>query len=145
MSGSKASAKKPSESKPGPLDFLYPAILSGFLAAISSVFGKIASDESSYIMRLAICSPFFGLGVCTSNRVSEAIENTDLYALYVRVMWVCRAIAFGGYILTTGIMWSQFTRAMNMTTTVKATIVNAGTNFFCSVCQIGFALTTFYH
>ncbi|XP_003743661.1 uncharacterized protein LOC100905534 [Galendromus occidentalis] len=98
------------------------SLLSGFLASLSSVLGKLgmASDRAA-----AMCQTV----------LSAWFETTQIEAFYL-----CESILSlvrGGFLLSmiacNALMWTIFTKALrSSSSTVEVTVVNLAANFFCS-------------
>ncbi|KAI8639700.1 hypothetical protein BD408DRAFT_484637 [Parasitella parasitica] len=94
--------------------FIPFAVISGFFAALSSVFAKLFSDEKTALLHSYISEQF--------NLVPE---KTSL--LITR--GVCFLLIFG----CNSVMWTTFTKALNAaTSSVQVSIVNGAVNFSAS-------------
>ncbi|KAI9337098.1 hypothetical protein BD770DRAFT_448622 [Pilaira anomala] len=94
--------------------FIPFAIISGFFAALSSVFAKLFSDE-----RTALFHAYF------VGQLDLVPEKTSLMVTRV----ICFALIFG----CNSIMWTTFTKALNAApSSVQVSIVNGAVNFSAS-------------
>jgi drug/metabolite transporter (DMT)-like permease len=82
--------------------YVFYAVSSGLIAASTSVVGKFATDGSSPLRDL--------------------IANDAVF-------YAARVAFFGLYLLLNGVMWAQFSKAMALSTTLKASLVNTSANF----------------
>ncbi|KAI8077360.1 uncharacterized protein B0P05DRAFT_544740 [Gilbertella persicaria] len=90
------------------------AIISGFFAALSSVFAKLFSDERTALLYSYLTDYF--------NLVPEK-------ASLLLVRGICFALIFG----CNSIMWTTFTKALNNApSSVQVSIVNGAVNFSAS-------------
>lgn len=98
------------------------ALLSGFLAAIASLVGKLsmASDDARYVCELA---------------VENWLDKSQIEAHYfcTSILTAVRAAFFLLMIICNAIMWTVFTKALRLSSaTLEVTVVNLAANFFCS-------------
>ncbi|CAO3611449.1 unnamed protein product [Mucor hiemalis] len=94
--------------------FIPFAIISGFFAALSSVFAKLFSDERTALFHAFIAS-----------QLDIVPEKTSLLV----TRGVCFALIFG----CNSIMWTTFTKALNAApSSVQVSIVNGAVNFSTS-------------
>ncbi|GAA5816247.1 hypothetical protein MFLAVUS_009773 [Mucor flavus] len=94
--------------------FIPFAIISGFFAALSSVFAKLFSDERTELFHTYV------LG-----QLNLVPEKTSLI--------VTRSICFALIFACNSIMWTTFTKALNAApSSVQVSIVNGAVNFSAS-------------
>ncbi|XP_022663711.1 uncharacterized protein LOC111266777 [Varroa jacobsoni] len=101
---------------------LLPAVLSGLLAALSSVLGKLAMarDDSE---RVCMGSVQAWLG--------DDREPVEAHYICESALALVRGTLFALMILSNMVMWTVFTRALRLSTaTLEVTVVNLAANFF---------------
>ncbi|KAI9483075.1 MAG: hypothetical protein EXX96DRAFT_129645 [Benjaminiella poitrasii] len=94
--------------------FIPFAIISGFFAALSSVFAKLFSDERTALFHAYLSSLFHIVPEKTSLLITRGI---------------CFVLIFG----CNSVMWTTFTKALNAApSSVQVSIVNGAVNFSTS-------------
>ncbi|CAO3639450.1 unnamed protein product [Mucor fragilis] len=94
--------------------FIPFAIISGFFAALSSVFAKLFSDERTAVFHSYISGHFHVVP-----------EHTSLL--------ITRGVCFALIFVCNSVMWTTFTKALNAaTSSVQVSIVNGAVNFSAS-------------
>eukprot|EP00762_Andalucia_godoyi_P005696 ANDGO_06459.mRNA.1 hypothetical protein ACA1_091360 len=105
--------------------YVYYAIASGVLAGLASCLAKLGTDSDSPVL-MFVCTTFFG------NCNDALISQHRLYTVYFYVQLAVRGLFLGLYILVNGVMWAQFSKAMALSSTLRASVVNTAANFLCS-------------
>lgn len=98
----------------------------GFLAALSSVFGKFSMDSSRVGMLFRLLS-------ISEQHASAAVRICFTNILILQTAYTLRIISFVCIFICNALMFNFFVKAMNFTSTVNAVVTNFSFNFFLSV------------
>ncbi|SAM05862.1 hypothetical protein [Absidia glauca] len=102
--------------------FIPFAVLSGFFAALSSVFAKLFTDERTTTL-VATLSTYFS----KYYPLSSGVDDTHVFLLVIR--GICFLLIFG----CNSLMWTLFTKALHdAPSSIQVTIVNGAMNLATS-------------
>eukprot|EP00300_Choanocystis_sp_HF-7_P033503 c45859_g1_i1.p1 GENE.c45859_g1_i1~~c45859_g1_i1.p1 ORF type:complete len:185 (+),score=17.40 c45859_g1_i1:78-557(+) len=107
------------------------ALLSGALASLGSVFGKLAFESSaSGLLPQAICRALaYSPARCPDAQSLAAEPNATAIAA---AMALGRLLSFACVFVPNLYMWSLFTRSMTHLSSVTAGVLNSAANLLCT-------------
>ncbi|KAI8924739.1 hypothetical protein BC831DRAFT_463779, partial [Entophlyctis helioformis] len=112
--------------------FYAVAVTSGILAALASVFAKLASNTSPVsggIVYATLCSALVPVPLGGAASPCAADGPADALAAYYQVATVVRLAFIGCVLLANAAMWKSFTRALSLApASIHVTILNSAAN-----------------
>ncbi|KAI8336264.1 hypothetical protein BC941DRAFT_514441 [Chlamydoabsidia padenii] len=103
-----------------PSSFIPFAVLSGFFAALSSVFAKLFTDERTSILVDTLSTQYSKY---------EHLQSIDTNVILLAIRGICFLLIFG----CNSLMWTLFTKALHdAPSSIQVTIVNGAMNLATS-------------